>query len=111
MPQRTTAAPASCAADNDSRSQIQAATVATTGSSIAVTPTCVAVMCRIAPTMSVNGTAEPSTITQSTRAQTGRWYELRCPCNETVRPVAAAGKLHHGWTTVQKTTAKKKPQA
>src|SRR5690242_20000277 len=102
MPARTTAAPQSCAAESDSRSQAQATTVATTGSSIAVTPARVAEMWRSAPTTSENGTIVPRTTIQSTSAQTGAWAALSDPWSDTDRATTRPGKLHHGCTTDQK---------
>ena len=60
-----------------SPSQAQATMLATTGSTIAVIPARVALMCRIEPTIRKNGTIVPSTTIQVISTQTGRWQVAR----------------------------------
>ena len=70
------------------------------------------VTCRIAPTISVNGTIGAEDDHPEHERPDGEMpRSSRRPWSETVRATVEPGKLHHGCATVQKTVAKKKPQA
>ena len=84
--------------------------LATTGSTIAVIPARVALMCRIEPTIRKNGTIVPSTTIQVISTQTGRCWSDRWPSSDTDLPGTSKGKLHHGWAIAQKIDANRNPQ-
>ena len=104
MAAKTTAPPASWAAPSSSPSHNQATTVAAIGSNMAVMLARVAGMKLSEPTSRQKGTIVPSTIIHPISDQTGSPQAPEAASS--IRPV---GNVHHGWTTAQKSEAKRKP--
>ena len=104
MPASTSVPPPSCAAPNASPSQSQATTVAATGSSIAMIAARVAGTKRSAAIINAKGTIVPSAIIQLMRDQTGKPHASYAASSSW-----PTGNDHHGWTSAQKSEAKRKP--
>ena len=97
--------PTSCAAERVSPSQAHATIDASRTSSIDTVATRVAGRWWSAPSERANGRIVPGTTTQRPSAHTGALADSSAPSSEIVAPSSSKGKLHHGWSTAQKTAA------